>query len=328
MLIETGVVFATSQAVHAISIKIHYQSILGTALIRLISLLFVIVIRRFLHNSKSNTLPFSNWIFLITIPIISLPLLFALFTDPVLNENELLVCVVIVFTINLIVIYLFDRIANIYELQERIKIEAAKKQYYESLLSTMDDNLKSLHSLKHDLRNIISPLYGLAESGKNEELKKQLEALTDRCNLVHIYSDTGNQVIDNIINYKFRDCKSTDISLELSLSIPKNLPVSSVDLSIILGNLIDNALEAVNKTNNKRISLIIKFDKGRLFISIFNTFNGIVLRKNSVIKTTKENSQNHGIGLESVQATLNKYDGLMKISHTDSIFTVKAMLYV
>ena len=102
-----------------------------------------------------------------------------------------------------------------------------------------------------------------------------------------------------------------------------------MDISTILSNLLDNADSALSKVENgKQLKIRIVYKKGMLIISIENSYNGIVLYENGEIVTTKKNRDRHGKGLSNVRKAVEKYNGLLKFTHDNNIFTAEVLLYL
>ena len=113
-----------------------------------------------------------------------------------------------------------------------------------------------------------------------------------------------------------------------SIDIPSESVISEVDLNIILGNLLDNAADALAKVDKKILDIKIKYERGILYISIYNSYNGkIIVDKRGKLLTGKLEKENHGLGLESVERIVKKYNGISKISYEEHIFKIDIMLY-
>jgi sensor histidine kinase regulating citrate/malate metabolism len=103
-----------------------------------------------------------------------------------------------------------------------------------------------------------------------------------------------------------------------------------LDLAVILGNLIDNAMEGAQtvKKNNPWIDIKLKYTKGRLIININNSFDGFVYKQGDKIISRKDKSQNHGLGLDSVKDIIKKYNGIISTNYNQDTFKVKVLMYV
>lgn len=99
------------------------------------------------------------------------------------------------------------------------------------------------------------------------------------------------------------------------------------DAVAILGNLLDNAMDAVFKTKTRKICLDVGYRKGRILIYLENTYDGRVNCKNGDILSTKSGG-GHGYGLKNIRKTLEKYNGCMDIEYTDTVFVVDILMYV
>lgn len=99
------------------------------------------------------------------------------------------------------------------------------------------------------------------------------------------------------------------------------------DMVAIIGNLLDNAMEAVCKTETRRICMDVNYKKGRIFIYLENTYDGRINCKNGDILSTKSGGV-HGYGLKNIRKTLEKYNGCMDIEYTDTVFSVDILMYI
>ncbi len=132
-----------------------------------------------------------------------------------------------------------------------------------------------------------------------------------------------------MLNFKFHPAIENGTKININVSIPSGLSFPSFDLTVILGNLIDNALEAVAFVDEDPfIDFRINCSKGLMIIKIFNPYKIAVNMENGKIITSKKDTANHGIGLKSVKEALNKYNGITKIETDQNIFTITAALYL
>nr|WP_243150664.1 ATP-binding protein [Pseudobutyrivibrio xylanivorans] len=123
--------------------------------------------------------------------------------------------------------------------------------------------------------------------------------------------------------------KELGIEFTSNVFIPTELPFKNENIVIILGNLLENAIEACVKVdNNKYIGLEMGYEKNMLQICIKNSFTGEI-KKNSAgdIETTKEDKENHGMGILSIKMAAKEYDGDVLIKNQKDEFTVVVVLY-
>jgi len=183
---------------------------------------------------------------------------------------------------------------------------------------------------------LFAAIKGYALKNKGAEIIDYLAPLLDDTDQGEIYSETGNTTIDSIINYKLRNAKQKNIQLDINLNVPPVLNIETSDIAVILGNLLDNALHAVTNVPEKKINLDIESSKGTLLIVIKNTYDGIVRHaagdKNvsagfAADFVSRKTGKEHGYGLKNIRRAVDKYDGLLEITHDTGTFSAVASLY-
>ncbi|MCL2719243.1 MAG: GHKL domain-containing protein [Lachnospiraceae bacterium] len=202
--------------------------------------------------------------------------------------------------------YLSNNLSVIFE-------EKLKAVHYLNQCQLMQESTERMKSIRHDMKIHLAALkeYTVENKAATDYINRLLEDINES----EMYSNTGNIAFDSIINYKLSNAKRDNINLDLRISVPPVISVEAVDIVIILGNLLDNAVKAAAETNEKNIRIDIAFDKGGLFIKIENSFNGRITKSNS------------GYGLKNIKQSLDKYNGYMKITHSENIFSAGVFLY-
>ena len=174
----------------------------------------------------------------------------------------------------------------------------------------------SIHDYKHKI-------FLLKYWMDNEDLKSLKTFVNNENNIFSqklFYIKTGNDIIDALINTKQKLAEENNIIFSTNISIPSHCSVSDLDFICILGNLIDNALEACENQNQKYIDLTIKEINHLLIIKVINSYKDMLPKK---FITTKKDKSLHGIGLENVKNLVKKYNGSYKISQNqDEVITI------
>lgn len=221
-----------------------------------------------------------------------------------------------------------------------IQSELFKKSALEKELFTMNmlmkqqeeqyeitrDNIDMINQKCHDLKHQVRALRGLADDESKERYLKELEQS------VEIYGaivKTGNDVLDTILTEKSLSCQAKGIKINCIADGSKLEFVDPVDLYGILGNAVDNAMEAVEKISDARMRLIdiAIFTRDRfLVINITNPMTGQVKLKNGLPVSTKPHNGYHGYGLRSIRHSLGRYDGTMSVNVSDHTFELKMLL--
>lgn len=143
-----------------------------------------------------------------------------------------------------------------------------------------------------------------------ESIENELKVFKNKAFYIH----TGNNTVDIILNSKVNVAQHHGITCTINAKITEKIDISDIDLSVILGNLIDNAIDATLKEENKNIHIQISQIKGILVVKIINYFSG----EKIIFETAKNNSLLHGIGLKSVKHLVNKYNGIFSIELKDN----------
>lgn len=195
-----------------------------------------------------------------------------------------------------------------YYLDNVIKDKTIKLQeeYYQKLI----DNYSSLREFKHDIKGHYHVLDKLLKSNNYQEASDYLENINEKISDIDVYS-SNNIYISAILNSFDNQFKDNDIRFDFSYSVAGYIVMDNMDICTLFYNLINNALEANLKIDNNRfISLKIANIKNNLFIEIINP-----LKENNDIKyietktSSKEDEENHGIGLLKINEIINKYSG-------------------
>ena len=202
-----------------------------------------------------------------------------------------------------------------------------KLKYYKSEKKSEDE----IKRYMHDRRNHIRILIGLVEKGENQRAIDYMSKLTDSYKNMQNNSITKNKVIDSIISNLIEECKQKNIKLNLDIKLPEEIAITDIDLCIIFSNLIDNAIEACEKLNNcsqKFINIKSNIAGSYMYMSIENSYNGQISKNGIEFTTWKKNKKFHGIGLENVRITVNKYKGMLKYDYNESVFKVSVLLNI
>jgi len=297
--------------------------------------IFVSLLRSFKNIKKNMVTSTLFGILNILIPTFSLVLL-VVFVEYILigfqgPQYIILIIAVMILGINIVTFYFQDSLLAAYEEKLKSRLNAQEKEYYFSQCQLMQESVERVKSIRHDIKAHLTVLKDFAL--ENKQAADYLNNLLGNISESEIYSDTGNIAFDSIINFKLKNALGDGIKVDVNILIPTILNIEVADVVTILGNLIDNALEATAKVDNKSIKLDISFDKGGLLINIENTFNGEVKyadveNDEKQLITTSKNENEHGYGLKNVRKSVENYNGHMDIRFENNIFNVGILLYL
>lgn len=305
-----------------------YNSVFGIVAVNVSIFAISLAASGFKNIKIGNALPWTYWISLVLIPLASLFMLTITFQSEGLTMFQIAVSVAVVLVINFTVFFLFDRLARLYQEKQEKGIIEQQNKYYENQLQIINATQEVSSILRHDMKNHLSAVLLDIKNGDINEAEKYISDIVGVYRYGTEIVSTGYPAIDSIVNFKLQTAKKNGIRVSVNASLPPNLNFSSFDSTVIFGNLIDNALEAVTLLGEKGfIDLAIHYSKGMLIIKISNPFKTII-KKNGEFITSKADKNNHGYGLRSVRETVEKYNGTIEIETGGNIFTVTAILYV
>jgi len=185
---------------------------------------------------------------------------------------------------------------------------------------------KTMRGWRHDYHNHIQAMLALID--KPQEMKEYLLMLNDDLTTVDTVNKTGNVMVDAILNSKLSLIKSREISVNAKAIVPPMLEVSQIDLCAIIGNLLDNAMEACLRIEEKEkrfIRVFIGILKGQLYISITNSMGNSINKNGSAYVSSKTDTES-GLGLMRIDRLADKYQGFVNRKHEDDIFATEIML--
>lgn len=189
---------------------------------------------------------------------------------------------------------------------------------YQALSRTYEDNAK----LYHDLHNHIEAIYQCLNQGDIQEAIRYCEDLRTPVREISQTVWTGDKATDYLISSKMALAEQEQIKTKVNIEYPHNTNIRSVDLTTILGNLLDNALEAADSAPDELrfLNLTIRRINAMLIIKVENGYGNAPAVNGGELETTKEDKAAHGWGLKSVQAAANRYDGTITTDYKDGVF--------
>lgn len=305
-----------------------YQNVAGLIIMKLLFFLGTLIFYNIKSMKLNSNLSIPIWSASCLIPIISVIIAFTLFFNEEIHTIQLIIALVLLVIANILIFYLYDLLAQFYMKRVDAEVLNKERQYYFHQCELMNQMQENTASYRHDLKNHMMVLAGLAEESKITEIQDYIEKNIASLPTTKVYSKTGNIYLDSIINFKLSEAEQLGTKLQYRVEAASDQVIDPRDLTIILGNLLDNAITAVASVSNKTIHFLYRETKGRIIISISNSYDGTVIMKNQKIISRKKDTRIHGYGLKNIEKTVDKYNGTVKILHDDNMFTVKLLLYV
>ena len=299
--------------------------------VRLFTYLVVIILDRYMITKREETdIPFSSWIGIVSVPVVTLILLILFLNIATsVNKIEVILAVSLIVTVNITNYFLYNSTLSIMRENNRKAIIEQQNAYYVKQFDMIRENMGKVERLKHDMKNHIFMLKSLYDNEKKDEYEEYFEEILKEVEGREKIINSGNVIVDSIVNYKLESLEADNVELLVNINIPAKIEISDFDLTTILGNLLDNAIRAVKETEeNKYLSIDIQYKSGRLIIRLVNSYKHIEKSKiGNYFISTKEDKNKHGIGQINIERTVDKYDGIIDVKYGDKKFETMIILY-
>lgn len=309
---------------------------LGSFLSKIFFFVVIIALKRVFTSEEIQELPFKYSIMLVLIPTGSIYIMNNIFMlGFAINSNnsrlDSVITSIILLGMNALIFYIYirltedlrlRRINSVYEQQ----LELCERHQHERELSMLQ-----LRDAKHNMKNNLISILAYAENKDYDKIVEFVNEIMDGSGIgKSAYLNSGNIVIDSLIWYWGIAAEKKGIDFLTEIQIPMIMPFKGADICLILGNLLENAVEAAQKAKERRyIKIKMKYDKNNLLLFVLNGYDGKLKRtKDHRLRTTKSDSCNHGVGLASVYRAAAKYNGTVIIDDSmEKQFKVKVLLY-
>ncbi|MGO5051065.1 sensor histidine kinase [Lachnospiraceae bacterium LCP25S3_G4] len=298
------------------------------------NLMYFYVTRWMLQFRKSNKVKWSEIIFLLISPLTTGIILFALMDNLILSatnmiqKRDMLLILGCLVGSSIATYCLFVRISKDNEIG--LKYNLLQQQYKLEKENVKD--IVRLHKegnrMQHDMKNILSVAIGYLEDKKYEKAYQYLNEIRNE-KVAHdkamIYCD--NDAINYILSEKSACCKQQGILCYYTI-LGKMEELPYLDISIVLGNLLDNAIEASKKIHGAKIELLMKYTQGYLELTVKNMVVDEILKSNPDLLTNKKDTCKHGWGIDSVKEIVKKYQGTIEFTQLKNIFICRVELLI
>lgn len=218
---------------------------------------------------------------------------------------------------------------------DRIYMEQKKAEQYHAQIAVyqmMEEQYRQSERLRHDLKNHVLALSGLWEGREWEKLGNYLKSMENSAELGAYEEATGSRAVDGLLYQKRKMAEEKQVSWESSVKIPKSCDINEFDLCVLFGNLLDNAVEACEKSEHGK-----KRRDSKPFIRVhagavkkcllMEVANSTAAEERSESGYTEKNSlPEYGIGLLNVEDVVRRYNGAMNIEINSGIFVVSILL--
>lgn len=237
------------------------------------------------------------------------------------NATAVTIEVLCLLYINIIICVYVEKLKETYLLREQRQIAEQKLHLQQIYYQDMIKRQEETRALWHDMKKYLLAMETLAQSGEPNQLQATYEEIRGQFAYLERTVDVGNPVVNGILSYAVEKAHEKNIDLSMDVWIDAELKISPSDLYVIIGNTIDNSVDACATLpkEQRKIHLILHQKKHMLFYEITNPFND---------SGAKKPGQIHGYGLKNVESCVKNNNGTMSILQKDRQYTVSIRLSV
>lgn len=236
-------------------------------------------------------------------------------------------------TLFLIVFVLYGVVFQMYSLAHEKQLAHEKYMHTIYQIDIRDEQYRRIlermehgRRLRHDLKHHLLVIQGFLEHDETDKVRDYLTQYLEQTDRFTVTKVCGNPVVNMLVCHYMDLAKENDITFEPQIHIPDTLIIQNTDLSVLLGNLLENAFEAAAGASGEHrdIRLKIACPGKMLMIAAENGFNGVVRQDGERYLSTKHNHR--GLGLKSIAQIAQKYNGSVEFVHNDMVFHTSIML--
>ena len=307
-----------------------FYRILSIELPNIFMLIIIILVGMF-TKSKNKAVPIRYWLLLLTVPVTTLGTLtvYQYYIDLLAPGEDINIYIIIstvgLVFINVLVFTLFSKLQNQLEIRRNADLLNTQMRLEKESFKRIEESYNRTRELRHDLKNHIFVLKGIAENGTKEEMLSYLEKMTDAVEEATYVSMSKNSAVDAVLNEKLLYAQKNGISTQFDVTPLENIKISAMDICTILSNALDNAVEACVKFesfSDRYIDVKIEDSENEMIISVKNPSTEAPKRRAGVYISRKKDSENHGLGLKSIKRTVDKHKGDMLVKYENGIFNI------
>lgn len=292
--------------------------------VRIITLTISFLAHRYKTYSSQSILISKSYYVCVMLILVGTVFLFLGYLSETEDFLHILIGAVFVIAINISIIFLYEKVCKSFILFNEKNLLQQQMIAYENQLEIINQSMNTINLMKHDMKNHIFALQNLYENDSNKASNYATQILSTLDDNM-IYSKSCNVAFDSIINFKLHELEDELIQINVTVDAPNQLNISPYDITVILGNLLDNAITALKTPHeNKCLDLKIKCSKGKLMIFMDNTFDGTLLLERGKLKSTK--NDHNGLGLINIYKSLENYNGYLTTEYIQNRFLVTVLI--
>ena len=270
---------------------------------------------------------------LMFVPICSIAVMLLLTYSSVCDSRGIAIVSIGLLVINFLMLYLYNLLLHSISQKYETEMLQQKIQIYANQINLISQSEEKVKILRHDMKHHMNELKLLANRHNVAEIQEYIAHMEDYIQNPNEIVASGNMEIDSVLNYMLQKAREELETVIVKVMLPEKIK-HTFDINVMIGNLLENAIEAARQTEQKYLNVNIALKKGVLKIRIENSFlpERVVKEERQgsgrTFLTTKRAKEQHGIGLKSVRKIVETYNGTMEVTPQNEIFCVNLILYM
>lgn len=299
--------------------KIYSEHCLERFLYMMISmalLTYIFAVFKNFTNGKKDSLKIKEWLLILSVLSISF-FIVAIMHIIILageisreNLNLLMAAEFGMILINILCLYITVNLNETHKNEERLTIDKKRSEYSQQYAQMIQEQYGQTRRLRHDMKQYTATMLALIKNGKQKAAEEFAEKQADHLSKIEMVINVDNDFLNAILNSKLSFAKSKMI--DVFCSIENDISgIEDIDLCNLIGNLLDNAISAAEKCDpeSRLIEVKISSAGSRLIVIVRNSIYASVLGENPKLKSTKQDTSEHGFGMKTIKYIAEKYNG-------------------
>jgi len=242
-------------------------------------------------------------------------------TAYILSMNMGLVILPFVFLTSVILMFTIVVLANHARLEQQERLSSLREIYYQG----MRREEQQVRRMRHDMRNHLAAIRGLIMQGETDHALDYIDEIAGTDGLKVSRRFCENETANAVLAAKWDAIERTGLKGDFKVSLPSALPIADTDLAALLGNALDNAIEAAVKTPDKHITVRCRTDKGLFMLKVINSAPA---PSTANLATSKADKTSHGFGIPGMREIAERYKGTLETVRQNGQFELAACLQI
>lgn len=231
-----------------------------------------------------------------------------------------------IITLNIVSFYMTHSLSKSNAETENLRMLHQQEEYRINYAENVKEQYEEIRRIRHDMKQNLAVISALYREHKYDEASKFAGRVSDNLEKIEMVVDVNNDFINAILNSKLTI--ASEYGIRVMCTSSNNIDgIDDIDLCNLLGNILDNAIEAAKCCKNGYIEVSIRSDENKVLVIVSNTISESVIKRNNELKSTKKNTQRHGYGVKTIRSIAEKYNGSAKFYEEGELFYCQVMMY-